>query len=297
VTSQRNSIAPARRGEPTTPALVFSRDNWEVAPSGLLVPALQRQRPSWYRRDKPVAIDLFAGAGGMSLGFHQAGFHVAAMLEWDIDATATYVVNLGREGVTRLHFEGQERESQWRKTSQDPSRAGNLPLVMGSGWIAHYPDEPSVVDAWVYDAHKVTGTMILDSLGIQADDVYCVTGGPPCQGFSIAGKRQVMDPRNALVFEFARIVCEIQPRTFVMENVPGILSMVTPEGTPVVDALARIFADGGMGAYETLRRSLASFPGSSMVLKEMSSTGRPARERKRDEIVERAGAAQMTLFG
>lgn len=55
-------------------------------------------------------------------------------------------------------------------------------------------------------------------------NIDLVFGGPPCQGFSIMGNRSVDDPRNSLLLEFARIVEELQPMAFVMENVSGILS-------------------------------------------------------------------------
>jgi DNA (cytosine-5)-methyltransferase 1 len=60
---------------------------------------------------------------------------------------------------------------------------------------------------------------------INAPDIHLVVGGPPCQGFSIAGKRQENDPRNYLFQEFIRVVSEIRPWYVVMENVPGILTM------------------------------------------------------------------------
>lgn len=51
-----------------------------------------------------------------------------------------------------------------------------------------------------------------------------VFGGPPCQGFSIMGKRLINDDRNHLVLEFCRLVIELNPRCFVMENVPGMVA-------------------------------------------------------------------------
>ena len=51
-----------------------------------------------------------------------------------------------------------------------------------------------------------------------------IIGGPPCQGFSLIGKRKPDDERNNLLFHFFRLVSEIQPDFFVMENVPGLLS-------------------------------------------------------------------------
>lgn len=56
-------------------------------------------------------------------------------------------------------------------------------------------------------------------------EVHLVVGGPPCQGFSVAGKRDPNDPRNHLFREFIRVVSEIKPWYIVMENVPGILTM------------------------------------------------------------------------
>lgn len=53
-------------------------------------------------------------------------------------------------------------------------------------------------------------------------DLTLVAGGPPCQGFSLAGKKDAADPLNTLVLEFARIVLDLQPLAFLMENVPGI---------------------------------------------------------------------------
>ena len=68
------------------------------------------------------------------------------------------------------------------------------------------------------DVRALTGEQILNELGLASDEVGCVFGGPPCQGFSKAGRRQSDDPRNELVFKFMRIVCEIKPRSFCMET-------------------------------------------------------------------------------
>ncbi|GAA6624113.1 DNA cytosine methyltransferase [Scytonema sp. NUACC26] len=60
---------------------------------------------------------------------------------------------------------------------------------------------------------------------INSPEIHIVVGGPPCQGFSVAGKRDSKDPRNRLFREFVRVVSEIQPWYVVMENVPGILTI------------------------------------------------------------------------
>jgi len=66
---------------------------------------------------------------------------------------------------------------------------------------------------------------ILKEAGLRPGEVDVVTGGPPCQPFSPAGKRQSLnDPRAAPLMEFIRVIVEARPKVFVMEEVPGILS-------------------------------------------------------------------------
>ncbi len=60
---------------------------------------------------------------------------------------------------------------------------------------------------------------------IGSPEVHLVAGGPPCQGFSVAGKRDPNDPRNSLFYEFIRVVSKVRPWYVVMENVPGILTI------------------------------------------------------------------------
>jgi DNA (cytosine-5)-methyltransferase 1 len=53
-------------------------------------------------------------------------------------------------------------------------------------------------------------------------EVTLIAGGPPCQGFSLAGKKNDEDPLNDLILEFARVIVDVMPRVFLIENVPGI---------------------------------------------------------------------------
>ena len=68
-------------------------------------------------------------------------------------------------------------------------------------------------------------------------EVDVIIGGPPCQGFSIAGKRDCKDPRNSLFMEFYKYICYFNPKAFVMENVMGILSMKTEKGEKVIEII------------------------------------------------------------
>ena len=70
---------------------------------------------------------------------------------------------------------------------------------------------------------QVSPQKIQDENDINFIDV--IVGGPPCQGFSIAGKKMIDDPRNFLYKSFVSFVEHFQPKAFVMENVPNIVSM------------------------------------------------------------------------
>lgn len=64
-----------------------------------------------------------------------------------------------------------------------------------------------------------------------------IVGGPPCQGFSIAGKRNTNDPRNSLFMEYVKYLDYYEPKAFIMENVVGILSMKTEKNEKVIDII------------------------------------------------------------
>lgn len=125
-------------------------------------------------KERPIAVDLFAGAGGMSLGFEQAGFDVLASLEIDPIHCATHEFNFPFSTILCT----------------------------------------SVVDT--------TATEIRTKSSIGNREIDVVFGGPPCQGFSLIGKRVFDDPRNSLVDHYIRLVLELQPKYFVLENVKGM---------------------------------------------------------------------------
>lgn len=82
---------------------------------------------------------------------------------------------------------------------------------------------------WEIDLSGVSGAELLEHAGLRSGDVDGLIGGPPCQGFSAIGKRRALDPRNSLFVKFFQLVDECQPRFFVAENVPGILSRAYDE--------------------------------------------------------------------
>jgi DNA (cytosine-5)-methyltransferase 1 len=103
----------------------------------------------------------------------------------------------------------------------------------------NHPDTPLIVD----DIRNVTNQQIASSLscsGVTNVDVVC--GGPPCQGFSLAGQRLADDPRNRLFEEFVRVVSFTKPKFFVFENVSGLVSMA---GGAILRAILNEFIVAG----------------------------------------------------
>ncbi len=127
-----------------------------------------------HSKQRPIGVDLFAGAGGITLGFEQAGFDVLAAVELDPIHCAIHDFN--------------------------------FPFC-------------SVLCRSVED---VTGAEIRNTSNIGNKEIDVVFGGSPCQGFSVMGKRALTDPRNGLLFHFWRLVRELHPKYFVLENVPGL---------------------------------------------------------------------------
>jgi DNA (cytosine-5)-methyltransferase 1 len=71
----------------------------------------------------------------------------------------------------------------------------------------------------------------------KVNKIDLIVGGPPCQGFSIAGKRNTNDPRNSLFMEYVKYINYFKPKAFIMENVIGILSMKTEKKENVIDII------------------------------------------------------------
>ena len=104
------------------------------------------------------------------------------------------------------------------------------------------------------DITEVSEEEVLELLDGKKIDV--VIGGPPCQGFSGAGRRDPKDPRNSLFMDFVRIVGTLNPTYFVMENVPGILNMKNADDELVVEIIREEFKK--IGYFVEWRKLLAA---------------------------------------
>jgi len=76
---------------------------------------------------------------------------------------------------------------------------------------------------WKADIAELNGSQLLQYSELASGNLDGLIGGPPCQGFSTIGKRNVLDPRNNLFVKFLELAGQCQPKFFLVENVPGIL--------------------------------------------------------------------------
>lgn len=105
--------------------------------------------------------------------------------------------------------------------------------------------EPAVVA----DARSISGATLLRLAELGEGAIDLVVGGPPCQGFSVQRRHGASDERNDLLFEFARLIEDIAPRLFLMENVP---SLRNNHGRQILDRFLRIVQDLGYEVEMTI---------------------------------------------
>ncbi|MBL1256041.1 DNA (cytosine-5-)-methyltransferase [Methylocystis sp. Sn-Cys] len=91
-------------------------------------------------------------------------------------------------------------------------------------------------------------TSDIEDIKRSTGEVEVIIGGPPCQGFSLAGKRDVNDPRNALFRHYLRFVDVYRPKVAILENVRLLTSMRSPDGNYVKNQIRSEFGDHGYSA-------------------------------------------------
>jgi DNA (cytosine-5)-methyltransferase 1 len=131
---------------------------------------------------KPTYIDIFAGCGGLSLGLHNSGWKGLFAIEKSSQAFSTLSYNLIEK---KKHFE----------------------------WVDWLPQTE-------HDINEVI-TNYSEQLKKLQGKVTMIVGGPPCQGFSIAGQRNENDDRNKLINSYIEFVSLIKPKLVFFENVKG----------------------------------------------------------------------------
>ena len=139
---------------------------------------------------KFYAISLFSGAGGFDLGMEAAGF------------------------TTKLCTDIDFHSCQTLKNNKELLKNNNKYNFLSQATIVQR------------NIKEYSSAEILADAGLKKEDVSLIYGGPPCQSFSIFGQRKGMDdPRGTLLWDYLRIIREIEPTCFVFENVAGLLSI------------------------------------------------------------------------
>lgn len=158
---------------------------------------------------KPLTfIDAFAGCGGLSLGLMQAGLTGRFAVEHDSFAFATLKANL--------------------LAKQAPFKYS---------WPRWLPKEPLGIATLLSDYRE--------QLAALSGSIDVLVGGPPCQGFSMAGRRQHDDPRNQLFAQYLRLVEIVRPKIVLIENVRGFTMdfAVGEDVTNYAAALKEVLSD------------------------------------------------------
>ncbi len=172
------------------------------------------------KRNSLNFIDLFAGAGGLSEGFMQTGFNPIAHVEMNSYAAETlktracyyYLKKRRRLNIYFDYLRGNiTKEQLYEQVPNDV-----LKTVINK----------EMSDRTIYDIFEEVDEIMHED-GI--DNVDVIIGGPPCQAYSLVGRAQdaekmAADPRNELYKLYARFLNRYNPKMFVFENVPGILT-------------------------------------------------------------------------
>lgn len=167
------------------------------------------------RKRRYNIIDLFAGAGGLSEGFVQAGFNPIAHVEMDKDACDTlrtracyhYLVANDMKEVYYSYLKGE--------ISRD-ALYNSVPVQIINSVINVEISDETIKNTFK-QIRKLAGGKHIDF----------IIGGPPCQAYSLLGrhdKKMVDDPRTRLYLQYGKFLKEFHPYGFVFENVPGLLS-------------------------------------------------------------------------
>lgn len=163
---------------------------------------------------KPLkVVSLFTGGGGLDLGLEAAGFHT--IFATDIDEHSCITLKHNKERCAKLNKD-----------------ILNDTVIMQK------------------DIKELSSDFILEELGLKVGELDLLAGGPPCQAFSVFGKRKGKeDPRGLLAYEYLRLLSDLEPKAFFFENVYGLLTI---DGGAVFEELCEKLSKPKNGLNYTL---------------------------------------------
>jgi len=186
-------------------------------------------------------IELFAGCGGLSLGLERAGFELALANELSPMAAETFAYNFFKEDLSTTKVKSKHTFWLSSKHKDISSRLRENPLEypqLGKG-ITDIPSEAAELEGKLIVGNIIQLNQLLKKnktllksikVGFDNSEIDLVSGGPPCQSFSLAGLRNRDCDKNVLPWEFANFVELIKPKLVILENVSGILRPFKEDG-------------------------------------------------------------------
>ena len=192
-------------------------------------------------------IELFAGCGGLSLGLETAGFELVLANELSPMASETFAYNhlkadlCSEENTEKVLWLSSKysRDQMKSRLRENPMTAAGLTSEHVSDLEEINPSDDqlsrSLLVGSIRDLNElldrnIHGLKERISNGFGKGEIDLVSGGPPCQSFSLAGMRDHSSERNQLPWEFAKFVEHVQPKIALLENVTGILRPFNIEG-------------------------------------------------------------------
>jgi DNA (cytosine-5)-methyltransferase 1 len=174
---------------------------------------------------KPRVLDLFAGCGGISLGFHSAGFEIKGAIEYDDDAAKTHANNF-------------------------------------HAYSKNYEEHSKAIDITKVDPEEYVSRLFPGEIPEESFDV--IVGGPPCQAFARVGRAKLrevsehpeaflQDHRSNLYLRYLQYVAKLKPIALLMENVPDVLNF---GGHNIAEEVCEVLASYGYICKYTLLNSV-----------------------------------------
>ncbi len=175
---------------------------------------------------RSTLVSLFAGAGGLDLGLENAGFTTVFANEIEPHAAKTLAENQRLARLKGSEFDRWFAETVSSQRCYETSSPTALMALKERIRPTAKRDHSWLQQAHVacMDVRSLTGASISEVTGLSRGELTLMAGGPPCQPFSRAGKRETVAVADGRLFlEFVRLVDELRPRWFLFENVKGLL--------------------------------------------------------------------------
>lgn len=209
-------------------------------------------------------IELFSGCGGLSLGLEHSGFELIMANELSPMAAESFAYNFFNENLEELANNSQQAQNTlWLNSSFSDLKSRlrenpfTFPKFDDEGY-SEIPSSYSKLKGKLLVGSIVELNRLLESDGNLVSELKgafntkggldLVSGGPPCQSFSMAGLRKKDCDKNTLPWEFAKFVKHVQPKVAMLENVTGILRAFKDESGTSFHAwyeVAKVFASIG----------------------------------------------------